>query len=108
MLCAVPHKAAVMKIKRKTACTPLAPVRAYTYTYNQHMNARFGTEPTHIRLTMAQTAFARQFSDAGTIVGGIRRALDQAEKRCGTCQCCKKVALVEPDYSARMYPSDLL
>ena len=80
----------------------------YTHTHNRHMAATAGLESTHIRLSLADAQFARDFSDCGTLVGGIRRALDQAKKRCGKCHCCKKVAVPEPDYSARMYLSDLL
>ena len=95
-----------MKPKRTSPFPPQASYSGYTHTYNQHMAARHGAESTHVRLTLDDMKFARLFSDRGTLVGGIRRAIDQARKRCGKCQCCKKVTVGEPDYSARMYPSD--
>lgn len=96
-----------MKIRRTQAIPK--PLRdTYTYTHNRHMAALYGTQSLHVALKHDDIAFARLFSDRGTISGGIRRALDQARLRCGTCKCCKKVTVNEPDYSARMYPSNLL
>lgn len=94
------------KTKRTTAYPPLAPVSRYTHTHNQHMGGYAGFENTHIRLSPDDISFARRFSDRGTLVGGVRRALDQARLRCGWCKCCEKVTLVQHDFLSRMYPSD--
>ena len=95
-----------MNKRRTMALPPKAQRNPYTYTHNQHMAGYAGVESTHVRLSHEDMLFARGFSDRGTLIGGIRRALDQAKKRCGKCECCKKVAVAEPDFSARMYPSD--
>ena len=55
-----------------------AMTKAYTYTHNRHMAGSFGLVSTSINLTLADMAFARLFSDRGTLSGGVRRALDQA------------------------------